>query len=185
MSGPAQTNIATPDRPVPAWHVPDGGPAPAGAAPWLADLGFEKPEIEANFFRVESKKQRVIVMDVKGFGNAGKPVTLKMKDAAGHPTEKTVNCYAEVRLLDEETLRSFVWQVLSRPTMANLYRVLTDAGPAFKGSLVVSIWGEGRGLNRVTHIVRVRDDAAPVADVSATPDASDVADDVGDGAEEG
>lgn len=130
-------------------------PAAPAKESWLADLGLAAVGIEPNFFTPESKKQRVVVMGVKGHGVDGRGVMLRMKDAAGVKFEKPATCYADVALLDPDSMRSYNWEVLSRPALANLYRVLQRAGPNFSGNLTVDIWTEGRGVNKVFHVVAV------------------------------
>lgn len=134
-------------------------PSAAAQTPaWLASLNVGET-LEPSFFKSDSKKQRVVVNDVRGFGSEGTPVELKMKDNAGNPIVKQAKCFAEVDLLDPETMRNYRWQVLSRATAVQLVRVVGAFGPTFRGELEVDVWSEGRGMQRTTHVVAVR--AAP------------------------
>lgn len=147
-----QTNIAAPSGPF-AQPAPPAAQTPA----WLASLGVPT-EVEPSFFKADSKKQRLVVLDVRGFGDKGKTVELRMKDNAGNPIVKSAQCFAEVDLLDPDTMRNYRWQVLSRGTAAQVVRAVAKHGPSFRGELEVDIWAEGRGMQRTTHVV-----AAPVA----------------------
>lgn len=147
-----QTNIVSPPAaPNPPPHLP---------VDWL--VGLEAgTDLKPSFFRAENRPQRVVVMGFTGFGAEGKQVELHQKDAAGNPIVKKVPCFCEVQLQDAENGRAYVWQVLSRPTVAKLRRVLADAGPACFGVLEVDIHAAGKGLNRETFIVAVPTDIEP------------------------
>lgn len=163
------TTNQTAISPPPTAEYVGAPPATNRAEPWLTDLNLGAGEdLQPAFFKVDSKKQRVVLLGIKGFGTDGKPVTLRQKDAAGNPVTKEARCYAEVLLSDEATMRTLLWQVLSRPTIAQLRRVLAEHGATWAGELEVDIWGEGRGMNRVTHIVAVKATAQPAdEDVAA------------------
>ena len=141
--------------------------------PWLQKLGLTPPSMTPAFFRVENTPQRVVIQNVRGFGQDGKGVSLKMKDKKTNVvTEKPATCYAEVLLLDPESFKTYVWQVLSRQTLANLYRLLQKAGPQSFGTLEVDIYGEGRGMDRQTFII-----PAALAPKTPNPAAGDNAQD--------
>src|SRR5207244_4467040 len=93
--------------------------------------------------------QRVLVLDVRGFGRDGVDHTITKKRPDGAIIEtKSTRKYAEVTLEDLDTGRLSAWEVLSMPAAKLLRDAVVRAGPDFRGNLAVSIRTEGRSLEK-------------------------------------
>jgi len=125
-------------------------------ADWRSALNLPT-RIAESFFQPDSTPQRVVVMNVEGFGDDGIGVVLETKDKkTGEVVEtKKATCFAKVHVNNEDLTRSQVWDVLSRPAALAVGQAIDAAGVNWPGTLVVDIWTTGRGLQKQFHVQRV------------------------------
>ncbi|MEA3144092.1 MAG: hypothetical protein QOG31_1416 [Thermoplasmata archaeon] len=122
---------------------------------WLAGLNLPD-KAKPTFFQPESTPQRVVLVDVKGYGPQGIPHTIANHDDNGNiVSSKAVTKYAVATFLEVGTARESVWEILSLPAAVSLRDVIVRSGPDWSGNVVLDIHSEGRGLKKTFHLTVV------------------------------